>query len=72
MHIANKKKLGLVALSLGEYSKRFWVRFSSKINIFLEFYTARVVNRSDSNRILDDPNRNPLKIYKIHMRIRIQ
>jgi hypothetical protein len=41
--------------------------------------TLRAVNGLDSNRILEDsnwiiedPNVNPLKIYKIHMRIRIQ
>jgi hypothetical protein len=32
----------------------------------------RAVNGSDSNRIPEDSNANPLKIYKIYMRIRIQ
>jgi hypothetical protein len=32
----------------------------------------RAVNGLDSNRIPEDLNENPLKIYKIHMRIHIQ
>jgi hypothetical protein len=40
--------------------------------ICLTNLTIKSVNGSDSNWISEDSNVNPLKIYKIHMRIHIQ
>jgi hypothetical protein len=69
------------------YGKRHVISHNSKtaaiikflINFTLFFCTKlqpipyrRVVNGSDSNQILEDPNANSLKIYNIHTQIRIQ